>query len=150
MPSTQPIPAATCKRGHAEGGGDLRVGAASQQQLHEIEIAGLRRAKKRGRAVLVEPLVREDGADLGAVLGARVDVGALVEEQPDELEVVHVAPADGVVAVLDVAVVGREVQRRPSALVGEVRVGAVLQQIRAELVVAVLCRDQQRTSIRSR
>ena len=65
-------------------------------------------------------------------------------QQLDELQVIHVALADGIVAVLDVAVVGGQVQRHPAALVGQVRIGAVLEQIRAELVVAVLRRHQQR------
>ena len=115
------MPAATCSGVTPSVGGDLRIGAVRQQQLHQRDVARLRRAQERRRAVLVQPLVREDRARLGAVLHAGVDVGALVEQQLDELQVVHVALADRIVAAFDVAVVGREVQRRPAALVGEVR-----------------------------
>ena len=138
------MPAATCSAVTPSVGLDLRIGAAREQQLHQHDVARLRRAQKRRRAVLVEPLVGEHRARLGAVLHARVHVGALVEQQLDEVEVIHVALADRIIAVLDVAVVGREIERHPAAFVGEVRIGAVVEQIRAELVVAVLRRDQQR------
>ena len=144
MPSTQPMPAATCSAVTSSVRRDLRIGAVREQQLHQDDVARLRGAQERRRAVLVEPLVREHRARLRAVLHARVDVGALVEQELDELQVVHVALADRIVARLDVAVVGGEIERRPAALVGEVRIGAVLEQVRAELVVAVLRRDEQR------
>ena len=75
---------------------------------------------------------------------AGVHVGALVDQQRDELQVIHVALADRIVAGLDVAVVGRQVERHPVALVAEVRIGAVVEQVLAERVVAVLRRHQQR------
>ena len=49
----------------------------------------------------------------------------------------------GIIAAFDIAVVGGEIERRPSAFVGEIHIGAVLQQIRSQLVVAILRRDQQ-------
>ena len=57
---------------------------------------------------------------------------------------IEIAFADRIVAVLDVAVVGGEIERHPAAFVGQVRIGAVIEQIRAELVVPVLRRDEQR------
>ena len=132
------------QRRHAQRRRDLRICAAGQQQLHQHEIARLRCPQERGRAVLVEPLVGEHRPDLGAVFHPGIDVGALVEEQPDEIQVIHVAAADRIIAVLDVAVIGGQVERGPPARVREVRVGALVEEKRAELVIAVLRRDQQR------
>ena len=58
------MPAATCSARHVAVRRDLRIGAVREQQPHHLEIARLRRAQERGRAVLVEPLHREDGAGL--------------------------------------------------------------------------------------
>ena len=49
-----------------------------------------------------------------------------------------------IVAALDVAVVGGQVERRPAALVGEVHVRAALDQQRRQRVVPVVDRRQQR------
>ena len=57
---------------------------------------------------------------------------------------IHVRPADRIVAGFDVAIVGGEIERRPAAFVGEIRIGAVIEQIRGEFVVAVLRRGEQR------
>ena len=122
----------------------LRIGAVRQQQLHQLEIARLGGPDERRRARFEEPLIREDRPLQRVFLHPRVDVGALRQQELDELQVVHVRLGHRVVAALDVAVVGREVQRRPAALVGEVHVGAALDQVGAQLVVAVLRRREQR------
>ena len=51
--------------------------------------------------------------------------------------------ADRIIAAFDVAVVGGKIKRRPSAFVGEIHIGAMLQQIRSQLVVSILRRHQQ-------
>ena len=93
-----------------------------QQQLHHGHIPGLSSAQEWRSAVLIEPLHGEDGSSFGTVpfaaLGsgvnatdARVHVGAVVEQQLDELQVIHVRLSHRVVPALNVAVVDRDVQR---------------------------------------
>src|SRR5882724_6669736 len=54
-------------------------------------------------------------------------------EQPlDVIEVVHVRLARGIVAAFDVPVVGRDIERRPAAFVGDVGIGAMVEQIDAD------------------
>ena len=132
------------QRRHPQGRRDFRVRAAGQQKFHQGDVAGLGGAQERRRAVFIEPLVREDRSSFRAVLHPRVHVGALVQKELDELQMVHVALADRIIPGLDVTVVGREIERDPSAFVGEVRIGAVVKQIRSELVVPILRRDKQR------
>ncbi len=113
------------------------------------------RPQERRRAVFEQPLHREDGPRLCAVALAflfgrslpadpYIHVRALIDQQLDEVEVVHVGRAHGIVAAFDVSVIGREIKRRPAAVVGEIRIRAMLQQISANLVVPVLRRGQQR------
>ena len=97
--------------------------------LHQREVARLRGAQERGRAVLVQPLVREHGACLGARVHARVHVGSAVDQLLDDLEMVHVGLARRIIAALDVAIVRRDVERAPAALVLNPRIGAALEQI---------------------
>ena len=66
-------------------------------------------------------------------------------QQLDEVQMIHVGLADRIIAGFDVAIVGREIERRPAALVGEIRIGAVVEQLRGQLVVPVLGRGQQRS-----
>ena len=73
-----------------------------------------------------------------------VDVGALVDQLLDEVQVIHVRLAQGVIAAFDIAVVDRNIQRRPGALVDDVGVGAMVEQKGPELVVPILRRDEQR------
>ena len=57
---------------------------------------------------------------------------------------IHVGLAHGIVAAFDVAVVGGEVERPPAAFVGDVGIGAVIEQIGGQLVVPVLGGGEQR------
>ena len=68
----------------------------------------------------------------------------MVQQQRDVLQIVHIRLRHRVVAALDVAVISREVQRRPTTFIGEVRVRAVLEQVRTELVVSVVAGHEQR------
>ncbi len=61
----------------------------------------------------------------------------------DVLEVIHVRLARRILAALDVPVVRGDVQRVPAAHVLNVRIRAALEQVRAELVVAVLRGDEE-------
>src|SRR6516162_2630291 len=56
---------------------------------------------------------------------------------------IHVALTDRIIAGLDVAVVGGEVTRRPPAMVGEIDIGAVIDQIGSEPIIAILRGDEQ-------
>src|SRR6267142_5327135 len=115
-----------------------------QQKFHQLDVAGLGRPEERRRAVLIEPLVRKDRPHFGAVLYAGIDIGALVEKQLDEIQMVHITLADRIIPGLDIAVIGREIERCPSACVDEVRIGTMLEQVCSEFVVPILCRDKQR------
>jgi hypothetical protein len=57
---------------------------------------------------------------------------------------VHIGRAHGIVAGLDITIVGGQIERRPSAFVGDVGIGAVIQKIGRQLVVLVLGRGEQR------
>ena len=74
-PSTQPIPAATASGVTLCAVEIFGSAPCVQQQLHQLDVAGLRGAQERRRAVFVQPLHGEDGARLGGVAGAvgRVD-----------------------------------------------------------------------------
>jgi len=117
---------------------------SSAQQLQQLRITRLRRAHERRGAILEEPLHREDGARQRVVLDLFVRVGTLLEHQRDDVEVIHVRLGDRIVATFDVAVIGRQIERRPAALVGDVRIGALLEQELGELIVPVVHRGQQR------
>ena len=114
-----------------------------QQKLHQHDVAGLRGAQESRRAVFIQPLVGEDRAGLRAVLHPGIHVGAFVQKELDEIQMIHVGFADRIISGFNIAVVGGEIERRPPAFVGEIHIGAVLQQKRAELVVAILRRHQQ-------
>ena len=68
----------------------------------------------------------------------------MIEQELDELEMIQVRFRHRIVAAFDVAIVGREIQGRPAALVGDVGVGAALNQELAQPVVPVVRRGQQR------
>ena len=65
----------------------------------------------------------------------------MVEQEFDELEMVHIRFGYGKIAAFDISVIGREVQRRPRAFVGEVYIDAALDQIRGQFVVPVIRSD---------
>ncbi len=121
-------------------GVDLRIRAMLQQQFHQLDVARLRRAQERRRAVFEQPLHGEVGAGLGAIAGAfirrrfrsadaRVHVRALGDQQLDEIQVIHVGRPHRIIAAFDVAIIGGQIERRPSAIVRSVRICAMLQQI---------------------
>ncbi len=68
----------------------------------------------------------------------------MLQERPDDVEVIQVGLRDRVVAPFDVAVVGREIERRPAALVRHVHVAAAVDEQLRERVVPVVDRGQQR------
>ena len=137
------MPAGHLQRRHMQHGLDLRIGAVGQQKLHQDDVAGLGCAQESRRAVLIQPLVREHRTGLRAVLHPGIDIGPVVQKELDEIQMIHVRLADRIISGFDIAVVRSQIKRRPAALVGEIHVGAVVQQIRSELVVPVLRRDQQ-------
>ena len=94
---------------------------------------------------LIQPLVGENRTGLGAVFHPGIHIGALVQKELDEIQMIHVALTHRIIPGFDIAIVGGKIERRPPAFVGEIHVGAVVQQIRAELVVSILRRDQQGT-----
>ena len=51
--------------------------------------------------------------------------------------------ADGIISGFDIAVIGRQIERRPTAFVGEIHIGAMFHQKRSQLVVPILRGDQQ-------
>ena len=97
-------------------GVDLRIGAVGQQKLHQHDVAGLGCAQESRRAVLIQPLVGEHRAGLRAVLHAGVHVGAFVQKELDELQMIHVALADRIIAGFDIAVVGGQIQAASTRL----------------------------------
>ena len=76
------------------------------------------RAQERRRAVLIQPLVREHCTGLGAVLHPGVHIGPFVQKELDVIQMIHVALADRIVPVFDIAVVGGKLRRAPLAFVG--------------------------------
>ena len=131
------------------GGGDRRIGAVLQQQLHRGDVAGVRRAPERRRAAVV------DAEQIEVVLGepglareARVGIGALVEQRGHQIEVRRLLLELGARLRIEhprrPLDVEDRVERRHAAGVGQVRVGAVRQQILRDVVLAVDRGDQQR------
>ena len=125
-------------------GRDGGIGPVLQQELHQLHIARLRGSDERRRAGFEEPLHREDCPTQGIVADADVRVRSALQQDLDELQVVHVRPRYRIVAALDIAVVGREIERGPAALVGQVDIGAQSDQLNGQLVVSVVGRRQQR------
>jgi hypothetical protein len=56
---------------------------------------------------------------------------------------VHIRRAHRIVAAFNIAVISRKIQGRPAALIRDVRIRAVIQQIRRQFVVPVLRRNEQ-------
>jgi hypothetical protein len=59
---------------------------------------------------------------------------------------IHIAFANRIVTAFDIAVIGRKVQRRPATTVGEVRIGASVQQKRSKPVETGFVSRQARGS----
>ena len=116
-----------------------------KQELHQLDVAGLRSPQEGRRAAFIQPLIGEHGARFRAVGHPGINFGAFREEQLDVFQVIHVRRADRIVSSFDVAVVRRQVKGSPAALVGKVRVGALFKQVFAELVEPVLRCDEQGT-----
>ena len=79
------------------------------------------------------------------VLDAAVWVRSAIQKDLDEIEMIHVRLRHRIVATLDITVVRRQIEGRPAALVGDVHVGAALDQIGRQLVVPVVRRGEQRS-----
>src|SRR6202007_2948544 len=90
-----------------------------------------------------EPLHRKNGSAQRVVPGAGVGLGAVIEQDLDELEVVHVRQGHRKVAAFNVPVIRGQIKRRPCSLVGEVYVGSTFDQVCGQFVVPVIRRDQQ-------
>ena len=69
-------------------------------------------------------------------------IGAVLEKELDEVQMVHVRLRYWKVAAFDIAVVGGQIQRRPVAFVGEIHVRAAFEQIFRELVMPIVGRGQ--------
>src|SRR4051794_31334298 len=115
-----------------------------QQKFHQYDIAGLRRSQERRRAVFVEPLIGEYCPRFRTVLDASVNVGALVEQQLDEFEMIEIALANRIIAGFNVSIIGGQIQWDPAAFVGKIRIGAVIEQECSNLVITILSGNQQR------
>ena len=69
----------------------------------------------------------------------------MLQKDLDVFQMIHVRFGYWIITTFDVAVIGRQIQRCPVAFVGEIHIGAVIQKIRSQFVVAILRRDQQGT-----
>src|SRR5262249_13243327 len=67
-----------------------------------------------------------------------------------EFQVIHIRGLRRIVTAFDVAVVRGEIQRSPADFVRDLRISALLEQERAEFIMAVLGRSQQRGPSESR
>jgi hypothetical protein len=132
------------QRGVAEIADELRIGPVGEQQPHQRGVARLGGAHEGRDPGLLEPLHREDRPGQRVLFGARVRIGAMVQQDLDVVEVIHVRLGHRIITAFDVAVVGGKVQRRPPALVGEIHIGAPINQHRRQPVMAVVGRRQQR------
>ena len=135
-------------------GKDFWIRTVFQQQLHQGDIAGLRRAQEGRRAVFEQPLHGEIISRLGAIANAfrrrrfhsadsGVHLRTLGQEQLDVVQMVHIRRAHRIVAAFNIAVISRKIQGRPAAAIRDVRIRAVIQQIRRQFVVPVLRRHEQ-------
>ena len=87
-------------------------------------------------------MVCKHGARFRAVFDSSVHIGAFVDQELDEVEMIHIALGHRVIAVFDVAIVGRKVQRSPSTFVHEIRIRTMIEKIGTKLVIPILRRDQ--------
>ena len=118
------------RRGVVERG-DQRIGAVSEEQLHYREIAAESGAQQRSRARFFQPERGHALMDLGVGLDPQVRVRAAVEQGLDHVEDA-IGAGRGERGGLRVAVFYGEIERRPAFGVGEVRIGAVVDQERAQ------------------
>ena len=113
---------------------DFWIRALVQQQLHQDDIAGLRRVQEGRRAVFKQPLHGEIISRLHAVANALrgprfhsadsgVHLRTLGQEQLYVVQMVHIRRAHRIVAAFNIAVISRKIQvcikdRSPGATPG--------------------------------
>src|SRR5262245_55161808 len=84
----------------------------SQQELHESRVAGLRRSYERRGSGFEEPLHREDGPGLRVSVDSGIYICATVQKDLDVVQMIHIGLWNREVAAFDVAIVGRQIERR--------------------------------------
>jgi hypothetical protein len=134
---------------HVAAGGELRIGAVRQQDAHRREIGGPRGAEERRRAGAehgIGPAIQLRAIRL-LLLQPRVRTRAVIEQHRHQLQghrpVVDHLGRRTVRGGHGVRVDGG-VQRRPAARIGQVRIGAALDQEPRDVEVAVDDRGEER------
>ncbi len=94
-PSTQPISGRGSQSGVAVIGLDHWISAMSDEQLHQLEIAGLRRTNKRRGAGFKEPLHGKDRPRERVVFRGDIRLGSVLEEEFDVLQMIHIRLRNG-------------------------------------------------------
>ena len=144
MPSTQPIPAATCSAVTCSVVSIFGSAPwASRSFIRTMSPDCEARRKAVAPFSSSHWLVKTVRVSVLSFIRA-FTLAPLSRQELDEIQMIHVGLADRIIAAFDIAVVGGKIERRPSAFVGEIHIGAMIQQIRSQLVVAILRRDQQR------
>src|SRR5262245_6748370 len=118
--------------------GYRRVRAMDEKQLQKFDVARLSGADKRCCARLEEPLHRENRTCERIVLAAEVWIGPMIQENPDQIEMIHVRLWYREVSAFDFAVICRQIQWSPSALVRQIHVCAVFDEPGCKFVVSVV------------
>ena len=80
-----------------------------EKQLQEFDVAGLSGADKRCCACLEKPLHRENRTCKRIVFAAEDWIGAMIQENPNQIEMVHVRLWYREVSSFDVAVIRRQI-----------------------------------------
>src|SRR5262245_28248236 len=139
-------PADSCRgreRSVTEIGGDPRICAMGNKQLQQFDVAGLSCADKGCCACLEKPLHRENRTCERIVFAAEVWIGPMIQQNPDQIEMIHVRLWYREVTPFDVAVICRQIQWSPPALVRQVHIRAVFDEPGCKFVVSVVRSGQQ-------
>src|SRR5262249_19121337 len=96
------------------------IRAMSQEELQQINVAGLSCANEGGCSGLEEPLHRKYRASQCVVLHAGIWVRAVLKQSFDVFEVVHIRLRYGEITAFDIPVVRRQIKWRPATFVGPV------------------------------
>ena len=117
-----------------------RIGAVREKKFHERQVAGLGCADERCCAGVKEPLHRKNGPAQGVVFCTSIRRSAMIKQNFDELEVIHVWFGYRKIAAFDISVICGQVKRCPCSVVCKVHIGATFDQIRSQFVMAVVGR----------
>ena len=111
-----------------------------EKELHKLQVTRLGGPHESRCTGLEKPLHGENRPGQCVVLDSGVRIGPMLQKDLDVFQMIHIRFGYWIITTFDVAVIGRQVQRRPAALIGDVHVGAVLNQIGCQLVVPVVGR----------